>query len=565
MDLISFLNRIDQLTENMDETDLRITIREIARKTAADERDRFIGFFDKDKDGHEEITVASVIEELQAIQDEQYSVDMKAMDMSRSWYEGMSEDSDYDDPHLICETVEKVCAVVGRCVDERSYAIAVEMFKFLDQYKVKVNTGSNDPEKLGLEELIAENLIHVDLDTLRMDFLYALYMSTPQEERAQKLYEYMSKWSSPSLKLENILQQGDQAPDHLKEFYNDWIAILEKSEGVYELDLLIEALRFQDEGNLPQAARDHCDVHPGLYVELIQTAHDDRETMAIVDEALENTDEKLLIRSEIALEGARSALSLDMQMKAESYYLKAFASDTSFVNYLRLIGETKDPSRFDDDIKEILAKAKEREGDETIRTYGELAENQVQDVVIKAIEFMQGDIASTREYMIANKRMSGWSGTYMTVALPMVMLYLYEGELKSSTARAMAASICNTLSFLTADYQKGTLSNEDILYTALFLRCMDKWKQRHPMRRNDKAKLLSDVDRIVEKRVSVMLAQNIRSKFAECASYIAMQGEVEESLGIMDGKQALMESYRRKYYRHYNFHSALKTYGMREV
>jgi hypothetical protein len=563
MDLISFLNRIDRLTEDMDETDLRNAIREIARKTAVDDRDKFIGFFDKAEQEHDMITVDSVIEELQVIQDQQYTVGMKMLDMTRSWYEGFEEDSDYDDPHRICETVEKVCAVVGKCVDERSYAIAVEMFKFLDQYKVRVKIDEDTVDELGLEELIAENLIHVDLTTLRMDFLYALYMSTPQEERAQALFDYMSRWASPSLKLENVLQQGDQEPDHLKEFYADWIALLQKSEGVYELDLLIEALRFEDQGRLPQVAKEYCNVHPGLYVEEIQDADDDEEIMAIVDEALERIDEKYVIRSEIALEGARSALRKDMQSKAESYYLKALASDTSFVNYIRLITEAKDPSRYDEDIKQILDNVKAREGE--AKAYGELAENQLQENVGKAIEFMQGDITATREYMVTNRRMSGWTGTYMNIALPLVLMYLYEGELKSDTAMAMASTVCNALSFLTADYQKGTLQEEEINYAALFLRCMDKWKQRHPMRRNDKARLLNDVDRIIDKRTAMMLSRNVRSKYNECASLIAMQGEVEESLGVEEGRQALLAGYRRKYYRHYSFHSALKTYGMREI
>ena len=556
MDLIRFLNQVDTLSETMEADDLRRLVHRIARKTPIDTRDIFLQYFTSETLPPDKLTVATVIDELQKIQDEDLSIRLKEIDLVR-WYDEAEEEEEYEDEHHICATVEHLCAIVNKCVDERQYAVAAEMFRFLENYRVTAVRENGEKVSFSLDDLMLENLVNVDIDALRINFLYALYMSTPAEERAKALYDYMSKWERSRFRLENILQAGSQEPDHLEQFLTDWIDLLKRKPGIYELDLLLEALRFENKGRLPEIAEENSDVHPALYQEWMAD-EDDITVLMIAEDAIAHIPANLMIRADIALQGAEAALRLQNKKQAEMFYLEAFASDTSFVNYIRLIHESEDPEEYRERIEEIIRNAEQREN--ITGTYGELLENQPSDSALKTMRFMQGDLNLARQYVLSHAQVFGWSRTYMKAAVPMLMLYLYNGSLKSPACDAMISMVLNEVGFLSADYQKGTLDEEEKDSEELFRECLIDWKKTHPLARSDRDRLLADVGRIIEKRTNSILSHSIRSKYSECASLIAMQGEIEESLGDRNGRRAMLEIYRRKYYRDQNFHNALAVY-----
>ena len=58
------------------------------------------------------------------------------------------------------------------------------------------------------------------------------------------------------------------------------------------------------------------------------------------------------------------------------------------------------------------------------------------------------------------------------------------------------------------------------------------------------------------------MAGSYRNYYGECAAFIAALGEVEESLGLISGKNVMMLAYRQQYNRRTAFHSELRSYGM---
>jgi hypothetical protein len=58
------------------------------------------------------------------------------------------------------------------------------------------------------------------------------------------------------------------------------------------------------------------------------------------------------------------------------------------------------------------------------------------------------------------------------------------------------------------------------------------------------------------------MENNRRNYYAECASYIAAIGEVQQSRGEANAKARIMEEYRQEYSRRRAFLAELRNFGM---
>ena len=68
---------------------------------------------------------------------------------------------------------------------------------------------------------------------------------------------------------------------------------------------------------------------------------------------------------------------------------------------------------------------------------------------------------------------------------------------------------------------------------------------------------------LTELRTNLIVSEQKRGYYNECASYIAALGEVLESHGQNGSKQALLSAYKSKYPRHSAFIRELKNYGLK--
>jgi len=594
MNLREFTEAVDQTAGEMEKNELKCFIHNITRKIPEGKRTEFLKLLDnirKDgnvSDGENRLQAAArkaneqeIEQEMsrlrsmfQRIEDEELCI---YADGYEEYSQGYWEDNwvwEYEDPKDICRAYAEGSMLVQRCVNDGFYTDAIKIFDSMMSTEALVQNDW-DMFSMGLEELVEEGLLTVDLEKLALYVLYAAYQAEKPEMRAQKLFDYFSVSFFQNISMEQMLSLGGEELTGLSDFWHSWIMLLIGKTGDVAGRLLKEAIIYEKgEDGILETARAAYQSHPSLYLEAIEhfrgTDNSSRQLEAGI-EALEKIEKKYKIRGEIALKTAEAAIRLGNTDCVEKCWLEAFRSNSTPVNYLRLVAESEDFAIQQKAAEQIIRSA--RIGCNTESVSQELQGNSVSEIDKEILKFLIGDFDGSMERCAEVDQALGWSGKYIKCGLPLFLLLLFKRENLGQGCTKMAEIALGFMNFNAESYFEGTKckakSSENstrlLNDRELFWECFNRWKCRYHLTDEQEKVYLSKLERLIDRRVKAILDGKFRNHYESVAALAAALGEVKESRGETGVKEKSLQEYRQIYTRWTSFHAELRKYGMSDT
>ncbi len=254
---------------------------------------------------------------------------------------------------------------------------------------------------------------------------------------------------------------------------------------------------------------------------------------------------------------------------AEKCWMEAFESHSSVVNYLRL----RFLSKKWDDYSWRAGKIIEAEYHKTMSEkdclggyYRDdvLGENALYKNDYCTLLFWEKRFDEVMQLGLYEKKMLGWSDTFMKQGLALFLLLLYEGDIYKADLYSMFRIAIYECGFDSNDFYKGTDIEIQKDKYSLFVELFDKWRTEVSASEEDKNIWIRNIQILIAQRVDAIMEANRRNYYNECAAFIAACGEVMESRGQKGAKQSLMLSYKKEYARRRSFIQELRNFGFRE-
>ena len=507
------------------------------------------------------------------------------------WYDDDDEEFYYEDNSGISEMLEEACGFVHACMDMERYE---EGFKVGNQMLAMEILCDNEygGEEFSLEDMVYHELLNYDLKQVILDTIYCAYHAVAPANRPEALYGVIMNAKKDEITLETIMRHGDKGLPDLEEFLPLWITYLGDKTGHDADRLILEAVGLLNDVSLElRYAEEYAAVHPGLYLDILEngkyaatnaTASMDAvaiDVMASMDtmvsigiKAMKAIPRKYIMRSRAALKTAEYVIAAGGELSLlNKCYFAAYESDTSAINYFRVLLNDCENEKKKKDLQEVFMKLSAHKSDDSFgmyesrHSYSEREENRPGSNMILLLRFLDGQFADVLAEGLSISEALGWTGTFMKPGIALYLLYLYEGQWSGRGIAAMAEIAKGAMNFSAEEYRKGTCGLEGISEKDLFHQLFLKWKSMVKMRSDVRDCAIKRITELLEMRTEGIMDANRRNYYGECAAYIAALGEVRESMGEMGAKQRLMTSYKDKYSRRSAFREEMRNYGWKDI
>lgn len=592
MNLPKFLKNVDSLTKKMSHDQLEIFVHGIARTLPEEKREDFIeclqeiGNIEEIGEQYEQQACQSkkaflkqlkeAQEKLTEIDDGELCLIGELNEEYDDWYNSDSEEFLFEDPNGVLDIIETAVDLIHKCVDQEIYEEGYDLADLLSVLVVQAEGSYCDyaGDPLSMDDLNYYNLLTCSCEQLIEDSLYLAYRGNELSKRPDAVYWMMTNLNcGTEFTLERIMQNGRGELEQFDEFLHLWVVYLsEQKDGRAERLILEAQSMLSDEGQMVENARRYVRQHPALYKQYLEQhlkrhlkKEEEQQLLEIGKEALAAIPVSYTIRSKVALLTAQYALYLQNTEEAERCWMEAFRSETTPVNFMRVLLECRDDSPYRSMLTDIYTVLYERNKKEKNHSCGcgERSENWLEHNDYCALLFLDGKFQEALDIGMNEAASLGWSGTFMKQGIGLFMLYLFEGKQLSAGLRAMSSLVLGAISFSVERYGKGLnreISDDNILF---FEQCFYKWKERNPASEELRLMVMDRLEQWVEVRVEGIMQANRRNYYHECAAFVAALGEVKESWGEIAGKQRFMQIYRERYSRRRAFHAELKAFGFR--
>ena len=450
------------------------------------------------------------------------------------------------------------------CLDDRRYPEANFIYEWLWEMSVSGDNEYCDP--VDLENLAENKIISTDLKQMALHTLYADYQVQKPEQRAEDIYLYFSYYSFQKLHIEEMFQVGKEELPEKAQFWEDWIALLQKKNGEMEARLLQEAVLYNNGVNgLAEMADINGTMHPSLYLAVMEEygkKHDYASIEEVGQRAMEKLDKNLIIRSEVAQKAAYASSCLMHTEKMMKFCWESFCSDSSEENLLRLYGTDEMAERYQIKCKELLSESVKAKAEDYIGNK-ELERNVVSGAAWYTLSFYCGDFPVVKQASKNPSGSLGWSSGYIGTGIRLFLLYLYENPLPSKAASAIAGYLdCF------GSREKGKqlfferkITEESRLHgVSVFWNYFQRWKTYHPMPDTEKKNYLTWAENIVYKRADAIVSGQYRRHYGEVAILLAIVAEIKEGMGLNGEKNRIFAEYKKKFPRHSSFQAEMKNY-----
>lgn len=431
-------------------------------------------------------------------------------------------------------------------------------------------------EDLSLGDMAHHGLLHCDLKRVILDIAYCAYHAVPSTKRPEALYGVIVNAKGNTVTLEAIMQHGDEEMPEFEEFLPSWVTYLGDKTGHDANRLILEAVDlFNDISLEVQYAEKYADVHPGLYLNILENGKSvtANNMVSIGLKAMKMIPKKYVMRSRSALKTAEYVIAADGGLPLlEKCYFAACESDTSAQNYLRALLNGYGNGEKREELQKLLEsfpvcknnsylldERSFRKYDGSVYFEGE--ENKPNNNMILVLRFLDGQFAEVLDKGLHKSEALGWTGTFMKQGIALFLLCFYEGQWNGKGIAAMAEMAKSAMRFSAEEYRNGTCGLEGIGENDLFCQLFLQWKSIVPMSSDIKNRAINRITALLEKRTAGIMDANRRNYYGECAAYIAALGEVRESMGEMGAKQKLMTSYKDAYPRRSAFREEMRKYG----
>ena len=586
MHITDFLNQVDKLATSMTKVQLVEFVHYQARKLPESMRSEFLKELsgDTDESGSKSKQAASAKSSPDALIEDVYR-DLERIRNSEvclteeyaegyngnynSWYYDEDEPMTYYDPEHIADMVSRACLLHHSLIDSEMYQDAMHLSEEILTLNIQVESEYND-EPFTVSDLYENEMISGSYEKLVYDMLYAAYLGSSPQERPKAIYHIMLEAQLDDISVDKMIRYSQKELPQMREFLSLWIPFLgQQSESVAE-SLLREATSMKvDENELIEAAKSCGQHHPCLYEELMsgEKISDEQKKMEIGLYALKDIPVEYAIRSDIALIVAEIAANRNDWVTQDRCFAEAFRSAPDVTNFLRLVLESSDYSRFQSEAQGIIYSYDPKNcGFEVAFSSfrGELTKLHCGMMDYYGLSFLSGDYLRVYQKTMFPEQGIGWSSTFVKCGMALFLLLLFEGQQLPPACERMCAHAAGYLSFDASDYCKGTgrkntKSNENLFWEK-FRQITNPEKLTPEQQENIIIHLLVLLDLI---RVNAIVSQQKRNYYGECAEMIAAIGEVMESRGQEGRKQQLLLEYKCRFPRHVAFIRELKSFGLK--
>lgn len=584
MNLVNFLKQMDAVAAQCTAKQLASFIHCIGRTLPECKREDFLerlkairaGMEDPCKDDEVKSdfkeTYNQVMENLEMIDSEEITIskeyDVEYYNWSNDWYD---EENGYyyADESGVLDMLAEACEFVHDCLDTEQYKEGFVVGRQLFSIMVMCDS-EYDPEKYTIDELVCNNILQCNLKQVALDAAYCAYMAETYEKRPEALYDILKKSRVEEITLETILRYTDEKLSDIQAFLPGWVEYLgDKAEK--EADCLIrEAVgMLNDISAVAGYARRFVDVHPGLYIEILENGRCDDIKMSLGMEAMEVIPKKYIMRSKAALIMAEYMIQEGMEQEiVEKCYFAAYESDTSVTSYLRAFfhgyrseEKRKELTKIIVGLPIINSSISYSMREMISSLPSERRENRLSKYDILSLKFFDGQFSYVLEKGLNYSGTQGNFGFFERQGIAMYLMYLCEDWKNGKGIEVMLHIVKSEVGFSVKKYKEGLcepdVKDENAYFRELFL----KWRAAVRMDADVMEKAIKKVTALIEKYVDGIMKTNSRSYYYECAAFIAALGETRESHGDLGAKQRLMTSYRDKYFRRRNFLKELKSFG----
>lgn len=583
MNLSKFLNSVDAYSDTMDKSQLISFVHNIARVLPESRRDDFLermknstGSLDKGReyDKQNKRKFNDLKDKLNKIEKWEMCLSGNINEEWDEWYNTDEDEFLFEDPEGVGTVIESACLFIHEAIDKQLFKEGNEIAEILIGLTIMVSGEYQDysSEPLEVEDLERYGMAAINYKKLVVESLYITYCAKPLEERANALYTMIQNARTRDISLEMIMQCGEELPE-LQAFLPKWIAYLGNQNTYIAQELLNEAIDLTDNAdNLLESARAYYEQHPGLYEKYLSENQNKiklNNLVSVGKEALEKINSEYPVRSRIALQVADITLreSGKVTGDVEQYWMEAFRSDTRVVHFLRIMMECQDFSVWKEKLQEINHSHIKQSRSEKSYVYGNstvLKENVPDFKQTYLVAMLNGEYKFVKERGMNYKGALGWSASYMKTGLASFLLLLYNAEILRDGVKAMLIKVASSVSFSASEYGKGLPREVKEIDYELFWKCFVQSKLQNSMSESELQSYLAWIEKLVKKRVDGIVEGNHRKYYRECAEHIAALGEVQESRGVMNGKQNLMIEYKQCYSRRRAFHEELRNCGMKD-
>ena len=568
MEFKLFMNSVEEnLSLIKTEEELRNWIRNYARSIPEEERGSFLEQIQIRKSrSHKEI--------LQELTDWCAKIEEGEITLSCSGYEEYGESwwdrdwvTEYEDPMGIGAQLKCYYEEAEQAVYDRDYESAGQMYWSLGVLNITADdVYGGEPAELGIEEMVSENLVSLNLKQIASLTLYSTYQAYELPERIPKLYGFFSWHMFENIGIEDMMSAGREPLQEINEFLEAWITYLREQNDSYTSRLLIEAVTFRGgtEGLLEEAKRT-ANQHPRLYIQVLEQFLQDGAWNRLRDEgmeALRRMDRNMEIRDMTARMTATAATHTGDSKTAVEALKEAFCSKPTAANYFRILTCGDGCGR--DDMKSVLELAeqmqqeqKERQkqdnsGEGYVRYHWrgpkETDSYRQTDQDRLGIYFLDGDYEAVWRECRKTKNALGWTGKFISEGVPMLLAFLCENDFKGRAMQAMLSDIKHYIGY-EEEYEEPEFA-ERFLF----------WKKQIVIPENVKKEILIYLTETIDARGEAIVGGSHRGSYYKAARLGAALGEVEESMGKAHGKAERVSKYLAEFPRHRAFKQEMKAY-----
>ncbi len=567
MELKAFYQRSTEIIANLQETELRLALHNLARKTPKPAREGFLQLLEDSfvqagpaRTRYQQLLAEDQVEQTMAEIEEFFLLLNKGeIYLTAQGYEDYSHgwDSDwiyeYSDEKEIGSRLENAINFAHQLLYDCRYKAALRIFDLAWAVEITAQDEGGDNLSFDFAELVKEDLLCLNLQKMALATLYACYQTQPAGQRAAAIYQYFAYPSFAKIKIEDILTVGREELEDQAEFFQAWITYLKQQSGDLAARLLQEAsLFYQGQTGLVDLALENFQEHPSLFLSALEELKRNQAYSAMLDlglAALALLDPDLKIRSRIALLTSQAAARLKGQPLLQECWYEAFRSDSTPANLLRLFSDPAVDWSF-----HVQAKARIQQLDVTDLAQDqqnqhnlEQARNMPNSFMHKQLTFFAGDFASVKNAM-TKKKAVGWGRDFTEHGLDLFLLLLYADRQLGKAGQQLAQRVTLALNFA------------DPAEAAAFWPSFLLWKAAHPLAETDKESYLAWLDSLIAKKADAIVSGKYTREYASGALLVAALGEVCQSWGRPGGLKKLIDHYQALYPRHSAWRRELRVY-----
>ena len=583
MNLTNFLKQTDALTAQYSAEQLSAFIHDIGRGFPEHRREDFLEMLKSVGNKAGQASNKNVAKDIDFgemyshIRDNLRSIDSQEVTISGilneeydDWYDDSSEEFYYEDNSGISDMLEEACDFVHICMDMERYKEGFEVGNQMLAMEILCDNEYGD-EEFSLGDMVYHELLNCNLKQVILDTVYCAYHAVPPAKRPETMYGVIANAKKDEITLEAIMQHGDEELPALEEFLPLWITYLGDKTGHDADRLILEAVGLLNDVSLEvQYAEKYAAVHPGLYLNILENGKSvmANDMVSIGIKAMKTIPKKYIMRSRAALKTAEYVIAANGERSLlEKCYFAAFESDTSALNYLRVLLNGCENENKREELQKIFMKLSVHKSHDSFGMYersyscSEREENRLDSNIVLLLRFLDGQFEDVLDKGLSKSEALGWTGTFMKQGIALYLLYMYDGQWNGKGIAAMVEIAKSAMRFSAEEYRKGTCGLEGISENDLFCQLFFKWKSMVQMESDIRDCAVKRITALLKKRTEGIMGANRRNYYGECAAYIAALGEVQESMGEVGAKQRLMTSYRDKYPRRSAFREEMRCYG----